>query len=209
MLPLLRDIDVRQAVYSQLLAQAGRCPKTLIVNELGLEHGASRVDIAVINGHIRGLEIKAEADNLERLPRQIAAYGRVVDKATLIAADRHVAAATELLPLWWGIISVAKGREGAVIFRRVRPERINRCLDAMTLARLLWRPEVIKILRSQGVDEKSLRSPRTGLYTLLVASMSRTKLRDTVRTTLKCRENWRDRIRPSLYDGSSQPSAKY
>lgn len=209
MLPLLRDIDVRQAVYSQLLAQAGRCPKTLIVNELGLEHGASRVDIAVINGHIRGIEIKAEADNLDRLPRQIAAYGRVVDKATLIAADRHVAAATELLPLWWGIISVAKGREGAVIFRRVRPERINRCLDAMTLARLLWRPEVIKILRSQGLDEKSLRSPRTELYTLLVASMSRTKLRDTVRTTLKCRENWRDRIRPSLYDGSSQPTAKY
>ena len=47
--------------------------------------GAARVDIAVINGHIRGVEIKAEADSLERLPRQVEAYGRVVDRATLIA----------------------------------------------------------------------------------------------------------------------------
>ena len=35
----------------------------------------------MINGHIRGVEIKAEADTLDRLPRQVAAYGEVVDKA--------------------------------------------------------------------------------------------------------------------------------
>jgi hypothetical protein len=91
----LRDSDIRLAAYQRLLAPARRCADTLIVDELGLQHGAARIDIAVINGHIRGVEIKAEADNLMRLSRQVAAYGYVVDKATLIAAERHLESAVE------------------------------------------------------------------------------------------------------------------
>jgi len=66
----------------RLLARAAGAPDTLIVNELGLADGASRVDIAVINGHICGGEIKAEADSLDRLPRQVEAYGRLVEDAS-------------------------------------------------------------------------------------------------------------------------------
>lgn len=206
----LRDSDVRTAAKARLLGAARRCPDTLVIDELGLEHGASRVDIAVINGHIRGLEIKAEADTLERLPRQIEAYGRVVDKATLVAAERHVAAALELLPDWWGVISVARGRTGGITFRRLRAERINPGLDGFTLVRLLWRSEAIAVLAALGREEKALkRLRRADLYAAMVAAMSKTRLRATVRLTLKARENWRDRARPSSYDGSSPPSAMY
>ena len=81
----LRDSDVRKAAYARLLSHARTCPNTLVIDELGLDHGSCRIDIAVINGHIRGLEIKAEADTLDRLPHQVAAYGEVVDKASLRA----------------------------------------------------------------------------------------------------------------------------
>jgi hypothetical protein len=200
-------MDIRSAARSRLLAHAQSCPDTRIVEELGLSHGASRVDIAVINGHIRGIEIKAEADTLVRLPRQISAYGSVVDLATLVAAERHVGSAAAQLPAWWGIIAVRQNSKGTISFRRLRDERINRGVDPMSLVRLLWRSEVAELLRALGADEPLLRSPRVVLYTELVAALSMTRLRRTVRETLKTRENWRDRERPSSCGGSSRPTA--
>lgn len=205
-----RDMDVRAAAKSQLLRHARGCADTLVIDELGIEHGASRVDIAVIKGHIRGLEIKADADTLERLPRQVEAYGRVVDRATLIAAERHIASAMDLLPEWWGVISVVRCANGAVAFRRVRAERANREIDKLTLARLLWRREVIDLLAGLGHDAKPLeRRRRPELYADLAGVVSLARLRKIVRDTLKERKNWRDRVRPSSYDGSSPPTAMY
>jgi hypothetical protein len=193
----LRDSDVRTAVKERLLVQARSCPNTRIVEELGLSHGAVRIDIAVINGHLRGIEIKADADTLSRLPRQALAYGRVVDRATLIAAARHVDAAVAQLPEWWGIIQVQRTRKGTVTFRRLRTERVNRNVDPMTLVRLLWRTEAVERLRQLGADEVLLRSPRLILYAELIATLPITRLRHFVRETLKARKNWRDRVQPS------------
>lgn len=193
----LKDSDLRAAAMGRLLAHAASTPGTLIVNELGLSHGASRVDIAVINGHIRGVEIKAEADSLDRLPRQVEAYGRVVDRATLIADVRHLPQALSLLPDWWGVVSARRAANGAVVFRRLRAERTNRSTDPMTVARLLWRDEVRVILERHDCDTRLLRAPRTVLYAELVARYPKTKLADLVRRTLKDRGNWRDRPRPA------------
>lgn len=204
---LLRDGDIRRAAYRKLLRHAEACDDTLIIDELGLGHGACRVDIAVINGHIRGLEIKAEADTLVRLPRQIKAYGSVVDKASLIVAERHLRAAKEILPDWWGVVVAARSKSGAVTFQRVRGEHINRSTDPMMIARLLWRDEVVAMLRSRGESERALRAPRTELYRLLTRSVSVRTLSRLVRDTLKAREGWRDRTRLSRYDGSYPPSA--
>lgn len=203
----LRDMDIRSAAKTRLLAHAQSCPDTLIVDELGLSHGAARIDIAVINGHIRGIEIKAEADTLVRLPRQVVAYGGVVDLATLVAADRHIDAAAAQLPDWWGIVEARRTAKGTVAFRRLRDEKVNRGLDPMTLVRLLWRAEVAELLRQLGANEALMRSPRAILYAELVAALPITHLRRAVRETLRARENWRDRARPSSYDGSFQPNA--
>jgi hypothetical protein len=197
MRPRLKDADLRTAALGRLLAHAANAPDTLVVNELGLAHGASRVDIAVINGHIRGVEIKAEADSLERLPRQVAAYGQVVDRATLIADERHLPAALSLLPDWWGVISARRAANGAVVFRRLRAERTNRATDPMTVARLLWREEVRAILEAQGCDARLLRAPRAVLYAELVSRYPKRKLAGLVRAALKDRGNWRDRPRPA------------
>jgi len=192
----LRDSDLRAATVQRLLAHARRCADTLVLHELGLSHGASRVDIAVINGHIRGVEIKAEADTLERLPRQVEAYGQVVDRATLIASERHLPAAFDLLPGWWGVVSARRAANGAVMFRRLREERANRQTDGVSLARLMWRDEVHAVLSGIGCDAKLLRAPRSALYAELAERMPKAQLAALVRTTLKARTSWRDRPRP-------------
>lgn len=189
----LRDSDVRQAAYRRLLTHAQACPDTLVIDELGLDHGSCRIDIAVINGHIRGVEIKAEADNLDRLPRQVVAYGEVVDKALLIVDPKHLASAMTIVPDWWGIMVAERGTTQGVRFRRVRPERANKGIDPLVLARLLWRPEAQAILRSLGVSERELRAPRATLYKMLVDRLSLRGLSLTVRQTLKARTTWRDR----------------
>ena len=188
----LRDSDVRQAAYRRLLTHAQACPDTLVVDELGLDHGSCRIDIAVINGHIRGVEIKAEADTLERLPRQVVAYSEVVDKALLIVGPKHLATALTIVPDWWGVLVAERGTTQGVRFRRVRPERANKGVDPLVLARLLWRPEVQALLRDLGVPERDLRAPREQLYQRLVSLMPLRKLSSAVRTALKSRTTWRD-----------------
>lgn len=189
----LRDSDVRQAAYRRLLVHAQACPDTLIIDELGLDHGSCRIDIAVINGHIRGVEIKAEADTLDRLPRQVAAYGEVVDKALLIVDPKHFASAMTIVPDWWGVMIAERGATQGVRFRRVRPERANKGIDPIVLARLLWRPEAQAILRSLGVSERELRASRSILYKMLVDRLPLRRLSQIVRDTLKGRTSWRDR----------------
>jgi hypothetical protein len=197
MRPRLKDNDIRAAAHATLLARARACPDTIVIDELGLDHGACRVDIAVINGHIRGVEIKADADVLDRLPRQIAAYGKVVDRATLIAAPRHIKKAMTLLPDWWGVTSAEQELSGKVYFRTVRPERANRGVDPLMLARLLWRPEAAAILRELGASKKLLRQPREDLYRAVVTALPPRLLASHVRHRLKVREVWRDRPEPS------------
>jgi hypothetical protein len=193
----LRDSDLRAAAVHRLLAHACQSADTLVLHELGLSHGASRIDIAVINGHIRGVEIKAEADTLERLPRQVEAYGQVVDRATLIASERHLPRALDLLPDWWGVVSARRAINGAVVFRRLREERTNRQTDAMSLARLMWRDEVHAVLSSMGCEAKLLRASRAVLYAKLVEEVPKARLAALVRRTLKARTSWRDRPQPS------------
>ncbi|WP_025828521.1 sce7726 family protein [Acetobacter okinawensis] len=189
----IRDCEIRAAAHATLLRRARACPDTIVLDELGVDHGACRVDIAVINGHIRGIEIKADADVLDRLPRQVVAYGAVVDRATLIASPRHIARAMPMLPEWWGVMSAERRPSGKIAFRIVRREHANRSVDALTLARLLWRPEAAAILRALGTTEKRLRQPREELYQMLVEVLPRRVLAERVRHALKIREVWRDR----------------
>jgi hypothetical protein len=55
---LLYDSDVRMLLINELEACYGDDPNTRIINELGIDFGASRVDVAVVKGIIHGYEIK-------------------------------------------------------------------------------------------------------------------------------------------------------
>jgi hypothetical protein len=199
---VVRDRDVRQALHSKVLKEHHGDPDTLVLDELGLRHGICRVDIAVVNGFLHGYEIKSDADTLERLPSQVSIYSAVLDRATLVVGERHVEKAKALIPGWWGIKVAAAGARGAISFETARSVKQNPSIDPLALAELLWRPEVIAVLRELGAPEKALRQSRSGLYQHLTATIGLAELRELIRRQLKAREGWRDHRQPSL-DGDS------
>ncbi|HEM7891982.1 TPA: sce7726 family protein [Burkholderia cepacia] len=192
-----RDRDVRTAVMKKVLAEPLSNPNVLVVEELGLEHGACRVDIAVINGVIHGYELKSDADTLHRLPLQIDAYSRALDKATLVVSERHFVEAANLLPPWWGIKVSHVGPRGAVHIETERAAAMNPDISPFHVAHLLWRDEALAILEALETDRKALRGSRQALYTLLTQRLSPSSLRAQVREALKRRTKWRHPSQPS------------
>jgi len=193
----VRDRDVRTALHQKVLKDHHGDANTLVLDELGLRHGACRVDVAVVNGILHGYEIKSDADTLERLPGQVAVYSAVLDRSTLVVGERHVSKAEGVIPDWWGIKVVTAGPRGGIHFEEVRRPRMNSEIDPIALAELLWRPEAADILRVLGASEVILRKPRAVLYRHLAETMPLCELRDAIRQRLKARANWRGHRPPS------------
>ena len=94
-------------------------PDAFVVEELPVGRGDGRLDLAVVNGRIEGVEIKSCLDTLERLPRQIGLYGESVDAMTLVVARRHLDAAICIVPNWWQVFEATPGARGGTGLRRV------------------------------------------------------------------------------------------
>src|SRR2546426_1117053 len=94
---------VRGAVHRLVGQEFAELQPMLVMDELGLNHGSIRVDVAVINGHLHGYEIKAERDSLERLPAQARMYERVLDFVSVVCAPKHLKRARRILPRFWGL----------------------------------------------------------------------------------------------------------
>lgn len=187
----MRDIDVRTALHAQELACYKNDPETRIVPELGIFQGASRIDVAVVNGFLHGYEIKSERDTLTRLPTQAKAYGQVFDTLTIVAGTSHLPDVRCLLPSWWGILEARALRGGGVKLVRRRKERPNPQINPLAVAQLLWKDEALALLEREG-DARGLRSkPRRAVWEALAAQLPPDTLRTKVRELLKIREGWR------------------
>jgi copper homeostasis protein CutC len=103
----MKELDVRRLLYQTEIKKVLTAnPKSRVVDELELLRGLVRVDVAVIGDIMHGYEIKSAADNLERLPVQQEHYGKVFEKMTLVADERHVDHAVKIVPKCWGLIAV-------------------------------------------------------------------------------------------------------
>lgn len=193
---MLNDALIRAGINSKLLKRHHANPQTLVVEELGLEHGKSRVDVAVINGLIHGYEIKSDADDLSRLPYQIEIYSRALDKLTVVTGDRLAARCESTLPLWCGIVRCRVGPRGAKNFETIRPTRQNMGVEPLSMAMLLWRNEAIEALRETGCSSLLLRQSRDVLYREITRQLSHREIRRLVTQTLKARTDWRYHRRP-------------
>lgn len=189
-----RDRDMRAVVLDKVLADHVSDPDVRVIEELGIEHGTCRVDIAVVNGFIHGFELKSESDTLARLPRQVEAYSRSLDRATLVVGHAHLKAAEALLPAWWGIKVVASTHRGALKVSTHRCVANNPSPSLFHMAHLMWRSEVVACLKQQGASAKELGANRAALYQLFVDTAPPVEVKRQVRQALKRRENWR---RPS------------
>ena len=183
--------SIRAALRQGYLRRLGGRSDTLVVDELGLVHARSRVDVAVINGHVHGYEIKGASDSLRRLPRQLEVYCQALQTLTLVVDARHLPAVAETVPDWCGILVVGFGPRGGARFSRFRRTRMNPDLDPFKLAHLLWRGEAREALAERGATRRDLRSPRKHLYRLLVDQISVAELTALIRTSMTRRRAWR------------------
>jgi len=169
----------------------------LIIDELGLAHAQSRIDLAVFNGHLHGYEIKSAADTLDRLPRQLAIYRSALQKLTLVVARRHLEAAEAIVPDWCGLTEIIDGPRGGMIFTSRRRAHVNPDLDPFMLAHLLCHPEAQELLRARGASKAEVNVPRTRLYRMLADEIPVRELAPAVKAAMASRTGWRDRPLPS------------
>src|SRR5712671_2834380 len=103
------DSNIRSVLHSQRLRRQNSCPDTLVIDELGLAHARSRVDVAVISGYIHGYEIKSSQDSLDRLVNQINIYRQALQKVTIVTAHKHLPKVLSGVPGWCGVIEAVPG----------------------------------------------------------------------------------------------------
>jgi hypothetical protein len=189
----MNDTVIRMHFHAQVLHVHRQLPDTLIVDELGLQHGRCRADIALVTGKMLGFEIKGDTDSLKRLPVQVGAYSAIFDEAVVITTAKHQHGIMANVPKWWGVIICRTECHGRVSFETLRTSEKNPHIDAISVARLLWKSEAVAILRKLGEPTPTLRQPRARLYARLAAVLGLEQLQHHVRHCLRQRVNWRDR----------------
>ena len=187
----MRDRDVREGVWHWLEREHAGDDDTLMLDELGILNGSTRIDIAVVNGEIAGFELKSERDTLERLPMQRDLYNLVLDRVSLVVAENHRDKAVELIPAWWGLWIAHPIIGSCVEVSQEREALPNPELDAETICSFLWRDEALAILERHGAVWGVKSKPREILYHRLAEVLSLDTIRHEVRTALKVREGWR------------------
>lgn len=185
----MRDIDVRKAVRCRLLDEHAGDADTRIVEEMGIWHGSVRIDMAVINGELSGYELKSARDTLQRLPAQAKLYSEVFDRVHLVTAEKHLSHAVESIPDWWGVI-VAHSCGDIVALELLRSGERNPEVEAIQIARLLWRDEALAILDRHDAIKGVRSAAREKVAVRLASTLSLDALRDEVRAVLKGRSLW-------------------
>lgn len=186
------DKIIRTALKTGFEKLYDKDPHARIIEELGITHGAARVDIAVVNGVLHGYELKSDLDNLLRLPEQIRVYNSVLDQVTLVVGKSHVYDAIKLVPEWWGVM-IAKivNSSGIVSFYDIREPGVNPLQNSIAIARLLWREEALGILEKNDEAKGMRYKPRKILYEKLAYILDQNTLKAEVRQSLISRTNWR------------------
>ncbi|MHB9131678.1 MAG: sce7726 family protein [Armatimonadota bacterium] len=189
---LLTDPDIRPALKWNLAQEFASSP-TIIVDELPICWGDTRIDVAVVNGSLHGYEIKSDRDSVDRLPRQVELYSKIFDTVTLVCSQRLLTKAKEIIPDWWGIqIPVVDdcAPEG-VSFIAERPVEYNDTVDIRSVVELTWKEEAIAILEQYGLARGLRHRPRWDMWDRMIEAINADDLKRAVRECLKEREGWR------------------
>lgn len=186
------DRDIREILHRDFYQRKDFIKtSTVVVDEMDICAGRSRIDIAVINGKMHGYEIKSKQDNLERLPRQVEDYNKIFDTMTLVVFENHLDKVYELIPSWWTVKSV-KEKKSKIVITTIRKGKINKNIDVDSLILLLWRDEMINALMTYTDIRKGYKSKtRQQLGALLTANISHDQIPLIVREKLKVRESWK------------------
>ena len=194
------DAQIRQALLRRKKTEYARNKDVIVVEELGLAHAKSRIDVAVINGDIHGYEIKSDRDTLARLPSQLEIYYKTLQRLTIVCSNRYIEQVKFMVPDWVGLIEVKTGPRGGIgLYHRIRAKS-NPDVDIKMVAHLLWRNEAVALLSGQMPEKFLARKRRSELYQLIEERYSSKALVCEIRKFMAMRVEWKDRIVQRSYD---------
>lgn len=185
---MLNDNEVRKLLLNELNEKYKDDPDTRIVNELGIDFGSSRIDVAVVNGIIHGYEIKSDLDTLKRLPRQMSYYNRLFERMTIVASRKYYTEICRVVPKWWGIKIISSDGSRLIEKRKGRQFRYQ---DKELLLRLLWKKELEGLVDVLGYPKKMKKLKKNQLLELFLEEADIKTVRAFTYEALKTRENWR------------------
>ena len=142
---MLYDRDIRPYLYDFLDEMF---PRVRTFDEKII--GRSRSDVfAVIDGALVGIEIKSDADTYARLPSQVKNYDKFFDYNYIVVGKSHAKKVDAHVPSHWGIIALDDSDD--VLLVMLRPAQINVKAKLSNQLRLLWRRELVSVLKRCGL----------------------------------------------------------
>ncbi|HLP52491.1 MAG TPA: sce7726 family protein [Chitinophagales bacterium] len=184
----MKDPNIRDILRRTALLSYYNDPHSKVVEEMKLPVAKARIDMAVINGHFHGYEIKSAVDTLNRLPGQIVAYSKIFDFVTVVTENNHYGKVHSALPEWVGICVCSNtGRSEKLTC--IREAKINTRKSGFHLAKLLWHNELVEVLTEQEIPFKK-KDRSWILCQTLDANLPVTIISDIVREKLKARTTW-------------------
>lgn len=204
MLSIAHDHQLRALLKEHLRERV--TSQDRLVDEFQLAYGAVRADLALVNGHLEGFEIKAGKDTLTRLPRQVEAYNKVFEFSWVVTTKAHLPEVRQVVPSEWGLL-VAHSTESGSTLKHVRAAKRNTKREGDHLARLLWREELLAKLQELGLSKGLKTKPKVALFAALASALPVDELADYVRNCLKIRVDWRVDAALREYGGLSRLDA--
>lgn len=174
----ISELELRAELKGWLTRHASNTGARMY-EEMCVDRGAARIDLALVNDRLEAYELKSDHDNFSRMHGQIHAYNRVFDRLWIVIGSSHVQAALAIVPRWWGILIGQRNRSSNVELEELRPAALNPSQDGASLASLLWRDETINLMREHGMRPAS-RANRTQLAELLADTLELSVLRGCV-----------------------------
>lgn len=188
----MSDYQIRIALKKNTLRDYYLDSNTRVIEELGLSHGSSRIDIAIVNDRLIGYELKSGQDTLKRLPRQVQYYNAVFSKLILVVDYRHAYDATKIIPQWWGVYFVETLPDGRVKSVSIaRPPQENPLQSKSAIVKLLWKEEAVYYLEEIGLAKGYRSKTKREIYDRIVEHVNIDSLQSYVCKTLKNRVYWR------------------
>jgi hypothetical protein len=188
----MRDQDVRQKLRDTYLVEHYLNPNTRVVEEMSLSGGINRIDIAVVNGSLHGLEIKSDKDTLDRLPAQMQTYLKVFDFVTVVCGEKHTDHVLDSVPSFVGIIE-AKVSKAGLSLQELRPALQNCEQSVEAMLDLLWNEELQLVLDQLDIAKGNSSKTKQRKIQAAVPYLEPRVASQYVRDLIKMREDWRER----------------
>lgn len=146
----LKDADMRDIVFSRY---EDTTDKLRIFEEFCI--GQTRTDaMMVMEDELIGIEFKSDKDNLDRLARQIKDYNRFCDRNYIVIGQHFLEksdALYQILPDFWGIYCVTLDECGHKNLQLIREADINKKCRLKNQLKILWRNELIHLVKSNNL----------------------------------------------------------